>query len=55
MGTVLVYITPASGIGGELPTPIRFDMKYYTMGFIRAYADACVSQGQKVRIVWKKK
>ena len=47
-----VYITPASGVGGEFPVPVSFDLKYYSRGFVRAYAESCRRLDQEVRIVW---
>ena len=46
-----VYITPASGVGGEFPAPIRFGTEY-TRKFIRNYARGCRRLGMGTRIVW---
>lgn len=46
-----VYITPASGVGGEFPTPIPFS-RPYSRKFVENYAQACRDKGQRVRIVW---
>lgn len=50
--TALVYITPASGVGGEFPVPIPFNLKQYTRRYVLAYAAACRRDGQQVRVVW---
>jgi hypothetical protein len=47
-----VYITPASGVGGEFPVPVPFDLKQYSRRYVRAYAEACRRAGQGVRVVW---
>lgn len=46
-----VYITPASGVGGEFLVPIPFYAPH-TRTFVQNYARACRAIGQKVRIVW---
>lgn len=43
-----VYITPASGVGGEFPRPARWGVGLSTA---RRYADACRARGQKARVV----
>lgn len=48
----LVYITPASGVGGEFPFPVSFDLSLYTRKYVRAYAEACRRFGKTARIVW---
>jgi hypothetical protein len=50
-----VYITPASGVGGEWPTPIPFNLNRYSRAYVEAYAEKCRSDGQKARIVWPEK
>lgn len=51
-GSALVYITPASGVGGEWPAPVRFDLKKTTKEFVTNYAESCRAKGMKARIVW---
>jgi hypothetical protein len=41
-----VFITPASGVGGEFPTPIPFPSKKQA----ESYAKACQAIGQKTRV-----
>lgn len=43
-----VYITPASGVGGEFSRPARWDMGLSTA---LRYANACRARGQKARVV----
>jgi len=43
---VLVYITPASGVGGEFPRPIPFRSRRQA----RDYAVECRRRGMKVRV-----
>jgi len=42
-----VYITPASGVGGEFPEPARRNV---SLPVARLYAAACRGLGQKARI-----
>jgi hypothetical protein len=46
----LVYITPASGVGGEFPLPIPFRSKKKAFDYAR---ECRVKEGQKTRIVWQ--
>ncbi len=48
----LVYVTPASGVGGEFPVPVSFSLKSYSRRYVLAYAEACRRRGQRVRVVW---
>lgn len=50
-----VYLTPASGVGGEFRTAVPFDLNTYSRAFVSAYAAACRARGQKARIVWPRK
>lgn len=43
-----VYITPASGVGGEFPRPARWNVGLLVA---RRYAAACRDLGQKARVV----
>lgn len=43
-----VYVTPASGVGGEFPRPARWSS---SRRVVELYADACRAIGQKARIV----
>lgn len=43
-----VYVTPASGVGGEWPEPARRNV---SRKVAEAYANACRAIGQKARIV----
>jgi hypothetical protein len=47
-----VYITPASGVGGEFPVPVPFNLRHYSRRYVRAYAAGCRRLGQGARIVW---
>ncbi len=42
-----VYVTPASGVGGEFPRPARTTQSKKTAEW---YAEACRAIGQKARI-----
>ena len=46
-----VYVTPASGVGGEFPQPARITK---TKRIAVAYASACEALGQKTRITRRK-
>lgn len=48
----LVYITPASRVGGEFSAPVPFSLKHYSRRYVLAYAEACRRRGQRVRVVW---
>lgn len=48
MDEYLVWITPASGVGGEFPIPVIFRNK--SKRYVKAYARECREIGQKVRI-----
>lgn len=43
-----VYITPASGVGGEFSRPARWNVGLLVA---RRYAAACRDRGQKARVV----
>jgi len=51
MKKYVVYVTPASGVGGEFPKPARRNVGLFVA---RRYASVCRALGQKIRVVYER-